>query len=201
MTLTCSGYLILLVNSWQQLTTAPSTKPSTSFAPTLPGICSDGSGRCRDESQCVCGAAGRLLKGKEGATKSKMLQQKNLRTLKKVQTPKPTGAPTSTVRPALHAVSFHIYWLFLSQISLVFLLTSFCHKPTQSPAACLCSIPVITTSPAPSLKPSLSPSAVPPGTCLDKGVACPCESEGQCTECCDGYCEVKGNKLKCWTAP
>ena len=122
---TCSGYLILLVNSWQQLTTAPSTKPSTSFAPTLPGICSDGSGRCRDESQCVCGAVGRLLKGKEGATKSKMLQQKNLRTLKKVQTPKPTGAPTSTVRPALHAVSFHIYWLFLSsQISLVFLVTS-----------------------------------------------------------------------------
>ena len=100
------------------------------------------------------------------------------------------------------ACSFiYIYWLFLSQISLVFLLTSFSHKPTQSPAACLCSIPVITTSPAPSLKPSLSPSAVPPGTCLDKGVACPCESEGQCTECCDGYCEVKGNKLKCWTAP
>lgn len=186
MTLTRSGYLIFLVNSWQQLTTAPSTKPSTSFAPTLPGICSDGSGHCRDESQCVCGAVGRLLKEKEGATKSKMSQQKNLRTLKKVRTPKPTGAPTSTVRPALHAASFHINWLFLSsQISLVFLLTSFCQKPTQSPTACLCSIPVITTSPAPlSLKPSPSPSTVPPGTCLDKGDVCPCESEGQCTECC-----------------
>ena len=200
MTLTRSGYLIFLVNSWQQLTTAPSTKPSTSFAPTLPGICSDGSGHCRDESQCVCGAVGRLLKEKEGATKSKMSQQKNLRTLKKVRTPKPTGAPTSTVRPVLHAVSFNINWLFLSQISL---LPSdlFCHKPTQSPMACLCSIPVITTSLAPTLKPSLPPSTVPPGTCLDKGDVCPCESEGQCTECCDGYCEVKGNTLKCWTAP